>query len=81
MYEQPNLNPAELAVDTYCRGGEKALFDIDGEFVFIEVGSDSRITIRQCNYSMQDIYYRKYDGKYKTITRTSEWKTITLFYR
>lgn len=62
VYEQEETNPAELAAEIYLRGGEHDLFDIDGEFIFAEIVSAEEMTLMQCNYGMQDIYYRSYDG-------------------
>lgn len=71
VYEQPGRNPAELAADVYNTMGEENLFLLDGEFVFFLFGSDTEIMVIQCNYNMQDLYYRCYDGIY-SITSDSE---------
>lgn len=58
VYEQEGVNPAELAAGIYLKSGERDLFDIDGEFIFAEITSSKEMTLMQCNYGMQDIYYR-----------------------
>lgn len=58
IYEQTNVNPAELAAEIYLNGGEKELFELDGEFIFAEIVFAKEMTLMQCNYGMQDIYYR-----------------------
>lgn len=62
IYEQENINPAEFAAGIYLECGEHGLFDIDGEFIFAEIVSAREMILMQCNYGMQDIYYRFYDG-------------------
>ncbi|MDE5938073.1 MAG: hypothetical protein K2H37_03205 [Lachnospiraceae bacterium] len=71
FYSEEDSNPATEAAEAYDKSGEKSVFDIDGDFIFVKVSSKNDLIILQSNYAGMNLYYRQYDNRYTFCTDAS----------
>lgn len=51
-------NPAEICARACMDGGLDAVFDVDGDFIFIRIVAENDITVLQGNYGGPNFYYK-----------------------
>lgn len=64
FYSSSKSNPAVCAAEMYESGGERDVFEIDGDFVFVKLMLGNSLVMLQSNYTGSNIYYRQYGSHY-----------------